>query len=76
MAKPISEKDSREQLRGWSQKYGCEAELQKIFDRYDDLLKGAKTKQERDAISAMGNLELHAFFGGNGELIVNGVRLK
>lgn len=76
MAKTPSEKESRENLLGWARKYGCEAELQKIFTRYDDLLKGAKTKEERDAISMMGNIELHAFYGGDGPLVVNGVKLK
>ena len=49
-----TEAETRKQLLGWAQKFGAEAQLLKIFNRYDDLLKGAKTEEERKAIAAMG----------------------
>jgi hypothetical protein len=60
-----SEKESREELIGWARRFGCEADLLKIFARYDELLKTCKTKEERQAIQAMGVLEVNAFFTGN-----------
>lgn len=76
MKKVKSEKESRADLLGWAKKNGCEAELLKIFKRYDDLLKGCKTEEEKKAVAAMGVLEIHAFFGGDGNLTVDGVELK
>jgi|ERR1700722_8665881 len=78
MAKKIpGEKESREQLIGWARKYGCEAELLKIFARYDDLLKGCKTPEERKAVATMGIVEIHNFFGSDdGGLVVGGQVIK
>src|ERR1700678_1601901 len=76
MAKTLSEKESREQLIGWARKYGAEAQLMKIFMRYDDLLKGCKTAEEREQIQIMGNIEIHDFFGGNGALEVGGKMIR
>lgn len=79
MSKIKSEKESRERLLAWARKYGAEAELMKIFARYDDLLRGAKTPEEREAIQMMGAVEVHSFFGGNSpdaSLVVNGKQVK
>lgn len=79
-SKPLSEQASRQRLIEWAQQYGAVEELQKIFNRYDGLLKGARTEEERKAIQIMGVTEIHAYFdphnSGAGELIVNGVRIK
>jgi SspJ family small acid-soluble spore protein len=76
MAKVLSEEQSRDQILGWCRKYGCEEQALKIFSRYDDLLKGAKTREEREAIQIMGNCELHDLFGAQGALEVNGKTIK
>jgi hypothetical protein len=76
MAKTLNEKESREQLLGWARQYGAEAQLLKIFARYDDLLKGCKTEEERKSIQVMGNIEIHDFFGGNGALEVGGKMIR
>lgn len=68
----MSEQETRKQLLGWARKYGAEQQLLAIFNRYDDLLKGAKTPEERESISVMANVEVYQFFGGNGYLEVNG----
>jgi hypothetical protein len=74
---PLNEEQSREQLLGWARQYGCEEALLKIFRRYDDLLRGCKTKEERKAIAAMGLLEIHNFFsGGGGTLSADGMIIK
>lgn len=77
MAKKIkTEKESREQLLGWAREYGAEERLLKIFNRFDDLLKGCKHPAEREALQVMGNLEIHNFFGGQGALTVDGKTVK
>jgi hypothetical protein len=67
-----TEKETREHLLGWAKQFGCEAQLLKIFARYDDLMRGARTDEERKAIAAMGASEVHHFFGGDGALEVAG----
>jgi hypothetical protein len=76
MSKVPNEKESRAQLIGWARKYGCEADLLKIFKRYDELVKNCKSEEERKAIAAMGALEIHNFFGGDGPLVVDGNKIK
>lgn len=69
MAETLTEKQSRKQLLDWARQYGCEAELMKIFSRYDDLLKGCRTNEERNAVATMGVIEIDKFFGGKGNEI-------
>ena len=59
----MSEKESRAQLMGHARANGCEEDLQKLFDRYDNALRGCKTMEERKAIQAMGLMEFNNFFG-------------
>lgn len=74
--KPLSEAASRKQLLNVAKQHGAEGDLLKIFHRYDELLKGCKTPEERSAVQVMGNLEVHNFFGGKGALEVNGMTVK
>lgn len=74
--KPINEKESRRRLLSLARGYGAEAELLNIFKRYDDLLKGCKTDEEKKAVATMGCLEVHNFFGGDGGLTVGGKVIK
>jgi len=81
MAKKVkTEKESRNHLIGWARQYGCEEQLMKIFARYDDLLKGCRTEEERQAVQAMGVIEIHEFFssGSNdgGTLTIDGKQIK
>lgn len=80
MAKKVkSEKESRQQLIDWARQYGAEEQLLKIFNRYDDLLKGCKTPEEREAVQAMGVIEIHEFFSGGspgGTLTIDGKQIK
>ena len=59
-----TEQETRENLLGWARKNGAEHDLLVIFSRFDDALKGCKTPQERQAISAMGIVEIQQFFSG------------
>ena len=63
MSKIMPEAETRDQLYGWSKKYGCYEDLKKLFDRYDKAMKGCKTNEELKAIQAMGIMELNQFFG-------------
>lgn len=74
--KPINEKQSRARLLGFARLSGCEADLLKIFNRYDDLMKGCKTDEEKKAVATLGCLEVHNFFGGDGGLTVGGKIIK
>jgi hypothetical protein len=60
---PPTEKETRNNLIGWARKYGCEADLMKIFNRYDVLLKHAKSQEEYKLIQVMGIKEIEQFFG-------------
>jgi hypothetical protein len=78
--KPPTEKETRKNLIGWSRLVGCEADMLKIFARFDDALKGCKTPQEREAVSAMGIMEVERFFRGRNltkedfsNILLNGV---
>ena len=76
--KPVkSEKETKEHLLGWARKYGCEADLLKIFSRYEDLIKGCRTPEEKKAVATMGIVEIHEFFSGKkGGLVVNDEIIK
>ena len=63
MSKPMSEKQTRAQLIGWAQRFGCEVDLIKLLDRYDNALKGCRTPEEKKALQAMGIMEINQFFG-------------
>lgn len=79
MKKAKSEKESRSVLLQWARHYGCEADLLKIFNRYDDLLLGCKSEEEKKAIQAMGVVEIHKFFSGgadDGTLTIDGEKIK
>jgi hypothetical protein len=65
--KPLNEKASRERLIGHARKYGCEAELMRLFSTYDDLIKHAKSEEERKAFALLGLSAIDAFFGGRGD---------
>jgi hypothetical protein len=61
-----TEQESRQRLIEWARSIGAEADILRIFARYDDLLKGAKTQEEYNAIGALGCVELDKFFSGKG----------
>jgi hypothetical protein len=74
--KPLTEKQSRARLLEHARKNGTEDQLLKIFRRFDHLILGAKTQEERDAIATAGVIEIHNFFGSSDELVINGMKIK
>lgn len=57
-----TEKETKENLLGWAKRNGLEQSLLKLYARYEDLLKGAKSEEERKAIQVMGISEFNNFF--------------
>jgi hypothetical protein len=47
-------------------------EVQRIFDRYDNLLKTATNEEQRHQIAAMGSTEIHRLLDCSGNLVVDG----
>ena len=72
------EKTSRTNLLSIAREWGVEEDLKKIFARYDDLLKGCRTDEERKAVGTAGVIELHNLLDGrkNGSLVVDGIVVK
>jgi hypothetical protein len=58
MARVIPEKESRRRIILLAQQHGTEEAVLKLFDRYDRLMSDCKTAQEREALAAMGVMEL------------------
>lgn len=73
-----NEQQSRAAAIQLARENGCEAEMIKLFNRYDDLLKGAKTPEEKEAIGIIACIEFHniispksGFLTCNGKTILN-----
>ncbi len=60
------EKESRKNILAAARANGLEEEVLKIFNRYDNALKGCKTEQEKYTVGIMGIMELNKLFGGTG----------
>lgn len=69
---PLSEKDTREKLFYLAKTLGCDNELKKIFNRYDNLLKHCSNLEERKQMVVMANVEVHKLFNFKNPLVVNG----
>lgn len=67
-----SEAETRRRILALAKSLGCDIDVQKIFDRYDKLLKNCTNEVERQQISIMGTAELHRFLDCRGALVVNG----
>lgn len=67
-----SEDVTRKTILATAKDLGCDIEVQKIFSRYDNLLKNCTNEVERQQISIMGAAELHRFLDCRGALVVNG----
>jgi hypothetical protein len=68
--KPISEAEGRRNLIGWARYYGTEEDQLKLFARVDDLMKHAKSEEEKTAIAAWGIQEIDRFWHGKAELFL------
>ena len=62
--KTPTEKETRANLLGWARQFGCEAEYLKLMATYDELIKHAKTDDERRALAALAIADINKFFAG------------
>jgi len=71
--KILSELETRNNILKAAKQLGCEKDVIQIFNKYDLLLRNCTNLQEREAISTMGNLEIHRLLSSTpGELSING----
>ncbi len=71
-SKPVTEKEMRNRVIKMAKLLGCVPEVETIFNKYDNLLKGCTNPTERYQIGLAGVSELHTLMGMRGALIVNG----
>ena len=78
MGKKIySEEITRLRLMNTARQLGCSHELQKIFDKTDDLLRRCTNAQERQQIAIFGATEIDVLFGkGPGTLEIDGIKIR
>ncbi len=72
MSKPLTEKETRRQVLAYCRNIGCEGDAIKIFNKYDELLRGCTNLVERDAISKLGIAELKRLLDDYEKIYVNG----
>ena len=72
--KIVPEQEQRARLINLArmQGHGVEIELQKLFDKYDNLLKNCTNKKEKAHIAYMGVTECHALLNCSDSVIING----
>lgn len=70
-----SEKETRASIMNLARQQGVEAQAEKIWNKYEDAVKGAKSEMERHHIAACGLAELHRLIGCVGALVVDGVEI-
>lgn len=71
--KILSEQETRKNMLEIARMLGCEGDVIEIFNKYDVLLRNCTNAQERQAISTMGNIEIHRLLSSDpGELIIGG----
>lgn len=70
--KPLSEYETKQKLLFMASQLGCHMELIQIYDKYEKLLRFAKTDLEKRQISILGNVEIHKLFDFRNALVVNG----
>lgn len=67
-----SEQDIKKRLFNIARNCGCEDQLTKILNRYEELLKYEKDPQVREQLGILGVVEIHKLLGLRGELVCNG----
>jgi len=68
----VSEKETKKRIIDLARQQGCEDKVTKIIQKYEDLIKGVRTEQERQQLAALGIVELHRTVGCVGALVIDG----
>jgi hypothetical protein len=71
-----SEAETRANLISHARKNGCLEQLLSIFDKYDNMYRNAKTKEEGKVIALELVLAIDTLFGKKGPLSVDGVVIR
>lgn len=67
-----TERQTREKLANLARRLGIFEDFKRIVDRYDVLLRHAKSPVEKRQIQIMANVEVHKLFDFRNALIVDG----
>ena len=67
-----TEKETRRWLMSLAMQTGVVDQLQKIFDRYDNALKGVHSNEERKVLAVSMSVEIHRLIGFANPLVVDG----
>ncbi|HVI42063.1 MAG TPA: hypothetical protein VM577_15535 [Anaerovoracaceae bacterium] len=70
-----TEVEMRRNILNHAKSMGFEGDIQKIFDRYDNLLKNCTNPEEKYQIQIMAVAELHKAMCCPGALIIDGVEI-
>jgi hypothetical protein len=68
----MSEEQTRNKRIQQAKEFGFHEDLMRIYNRYDNLLKGSTNEKERKQIAIMGNVEIHRLFNFRDALVVDG----
>lgn len=71
----MTERETIKTILKLAREQGCEDKVQRLIDKFQNAIKGAKTAQERAQIANLGIAEIHRTIGCVGGLVVNGVEL-
>jgi hypothetical protein len=75
--KILSEQETRKNMLEIARSLGCEGDVIELFAKYDKLMNNCTNVQELQAISVMGNIEIHRLLSSDpGELIVGNKIIK
>lgn len=67
-----SEQKMRAEISKKAKIYGCQKEVEELFQKYDRMLANCKNQTEREAIGVLGVTEMHKLFDFYTKLVVNG----
>jgi hypothetical protein len=70
-----TEKETLEHILSLAREQGVEEKVQNLYMKYSDILKSAKSPEERQQIATLGLVEIHKTIGCVGSLIINGVEV-
>jgi len=69
--KVLSEEETRKRLLAHAFVMGCEGEMKKIFNKYDNLVRNCTNEQERKDMAKNMAIEIYYILGAGGELYVD-----
>lgn len=71
-----SEQETRANLMSHARKAGCLEQLLNIFDKYDNIYRNVRTKEEGKLVALEMILAIDTLFGKKGPLEVDGIVIR